>query len=1226
MIKNLPTQTTITLLGFFCLLLCSPSVKAQNGALDHKVYLIGDAGEPDLAPDNFKLLGETLSKADENSTLIILGDNIYSKGLPPQQHPERDAHEQKIARQLDLIKNFKGRAFIVPGNHDWAKGKPYGWQRVLNQEAFVEEYLGDEEVFFPKGGCPGPVEFELADGLFLILFDMQWMLHRWEKPSKESACQFQSTVDVLVELEDLIKKHKNDRVIVAAHHPLYSDGIHGGRSQLKDHLFPLTAASKSLYIPLPIIGSIYPLFRTTIGNIQDIPHPKYKAIRNSIEASLKQNQNAIYVAGHEHSLQHIQRDGINHIISGSAAKTTFVKPRAHSKFAADKNGFATVNFYSSGRVTTEFWTPGAGTSGDKIYEGDLYQFDKKEEEQSKAPVDFSNQKIVVKASEQYGAGNFKQFLMGENYRDVWALDVEVDVFDIGTAKGGLTPIKKGGGMQTKSLRMKASNGKQYVLRSIEKYPENAIPPLLRKTIAVSIVQDQISASHPYGALVVPFLAEAAGVYHTNPKVVFIPDDPRLGEFQETFANTLALFEERPAKDWSDASFFGNSDDLINTFDVLKKLHKDNDNTVDQAFVLKSRLFDLIIGDWDRHDDQWRWATFKKEEGKMFRPIPRDRDQAFFLNEGLLPKIASRRWAVPKVEGFNNEIRWAPGLAFNARYFDRTFLTNLSREQWIQTAQELKKSLTDQVIEDAIRQWPEKIFDLTGERVIATLKSRRDNIEVSSLELYEFLAKQVEIIGSKKKELFQINRLSNGDTKVTVNKISKKGNVKQTLFDRTFNVEETKEVRVYGHGGDDVFEISGDSKNRAKIKIIGGEGADLVKDASSPGTSGNIKVYDNKNTSIEENNTGLKRRLSDDATIHNHNRLGYKYDVLFPLAYGQFNRDDGFFLGGGFIYTRNAWRKAPFSSKHQLTGDIAFATRAFNIKYKGTFTDVLGQWDLELLLDASNPFSVNNFFGLGNTSVNDHRNRDIDYYRIRYESALGRVGLSKSLGAFASFAFGPQYQEYEIQIQDNKFITDDPNPGVDRTDLFDVSRAYGGFYTSLEVDTRDSKQLPTRGIYWNNEVEALEGLTNDASSFTRLKSEISFYYSIKYPAKLTIATRAGVAHNLGDFEFYNANILGGKTNLRGYRRTRFYGETSFYHNFDLRLKLFSFRSYLFPGHFGIHGFHDVGRVWLDGENSDKWHRGAGGGIWIAPLGQAVISFSMAYTEEENLPSISLGFFF
>ena len=127
--------------------------------------------------------------------------------------------------------------------------------------------------------------------------------------------------------------------------------------------------------------------------------------------------------------------------------------------------------------------------------------------------------------------------------------------------------------------------------------------------------------------------------HTNPKVVYIPNDGAFGRHRKTFANTLALYEERPAKDWSDAGFFGNSDDIVNSGEVMEKTEEDNDNQVDQIFALRNRMFDMVIADWDRHEDQWRWASFDQGKGKLYRPIPRDRDQTFYLNEGWFPRLA-----------------------------------------------------------------------------------------------------------------------------------------------------------------------------------------------------------------------------------------------------------------------------------------------------------------------------------------------------------------------------------------------------------------------------------------------------------------------------------------------------------------------------------------------------------------------------------------------------------
>ena len=137
---------------------------------------------------------------------------------------------------------------------------------------------------------------------------------------------------------------------------------------------------------------------------------------------------------------------------------------------------------------------------------------------------------------------------------------------------------------------------------------------------------------------------------------------------------------------------GYSYDIVTTSKFLEKLAKDNDNSVDQDFVLRSRLFDIWISDWDRHDDQWRWATFKSKKGDEFRPIPRDRDQAFFLNEGIIPKFYSRRWALPKFEGFDDDVNWPSGLSYNARYFDRFFLTEPNEEDWIKFKQPIMNVL------------------------------------------------------------------------------------------------------------------------------------------------------------------------------------------------------------------------------------------------------------------------------------------------------------------------------------------------------------------------------------------------------------------------------------------------------------------------------------------------------------------------------------------------------
>ena len=141
----------------------------------------------------------------------------------------------------------------------------------------------------------------------------------------------------------------------------------------------------------------------------------------------------------------------------------------------------------------------------------------------------------------------------------------------------------------------------------------------------------MSAQHPYGALVVPKLADAAGVFHTNPELVYIPNTPYLRQYTDEFGNTLALLEEDPDENHEDVASLGNATNLVGTDKVLSELKDDNDNEVDEQEFVRARLLDMLIGDWDRHEGQWRWVEEKKknDKGKLYTPVPEDRDMAFF---------------------------------------------------------------------------------------------------------------------------------------------------------------------------------------------------------------------------------------------------------------------------------------------------------------------------------------------------------------------------------------------------------------------------------------------------------------------------------------------------------------------------------------------------------------------------------------------------------------------
>ena len=275
-----------------------------------KVYLIGDAGEPKTPDKNLELLSSKFASASKEDVLIFLGDNIYPRGLPSKEDPQRAAMEAKLIPQLEVMKSFPGKAFIIPGNHDWAQGKKEGWQNALNMEEFITTYFEGENVFLPTGGCPGPIEVAVNDQLTVLIVNTQYYLHPWDKPSDDSECANKSTIEALDDLKVAVQRNVGKHILIAAHHPMYTYGEHHGNFSLKQQLFP------------PILGSIHPFFRRFIGNIQDVTHPKYRAIMKQVLAAMDEAKHVIYAAGHEHSLQLIEKEGHHFIVSGSGSKTS----------------------------------------------------------------------------------------------------------------------------------------------------------------------------------------------------------------------------------------------------------------------------------------------------------------------------------------------------------------------------------------------------------------------------------------------------------------------------------------------------------------------------------------------------------------------------------------------------------------------------------------------------------------------------------------------------------------------------------------------------------------------------------------------------------------------------------------------------------------------------------------------------------------------------------------
>ena len=1113
---------------------------------------------------------------------------------------------------------------MIPGNHDWHNGNRDGFDAIVRQQLYVTFPKIDsvDAEFFPEGGCPGPKEIDLGNNVLLVIFDSQWWLHPYDKPGIESDCDCKTEIELVSKIREIATKNTDKLIIIANHHPFKSNGVHGGFFTFKQHLFPFTDIRKSFYLPLPVLGSVYVIARSVFGASQDLKHPTYanmiKQVTGAIETSLAPN--VVFVSGHEHNLQHIKDGNYNYIVSGGGCKQSRISKRNNGLYNSTDFGFAVLEISTNKNVNLSFYT--VTDSVRKAYSSYLLNYKKpivKPIDSTQTPVVLGNQELKFEDTVSKPASTtlpvlsgLKKYFMGQNYRGEWSAPVNMKVLDLRTEKGGLKIESLGGGQQTRSLQLKDKSGREWVLRGVNKNIGKALPEEFKGTAAEDFAPELNSAAHPYGALIVPALAKPIKILTANPELFFVPDDPNLGIYRLLFANTVCLLEQR--------KFALAEDESSSTSKIFNKILEDNDHRPDQPKVLTARLLDILIGDFDRHFDQWRWGIADTGKGKLYYPIPRDRDQAFFNSEGKIFRAVTGR-ELPFLKGFRSNIHGINWLGYTAKDFDRIFLTGLTKDDWSRSLIDFQKQLTDSVIRHAVQQLPPEIFAINGEKIIKKLISRRNQMDKEVMKYYRFLSRQVNVVGSNQKEYFKVSNYGEG-LQVRVYEKGKGYDTSFIMYTRIFNPSVTKEIRLFGLNDEDVFDIEENASSRIKIRIIGG------KDNDTFNIRGNVKniIYDKlSDVNVILNNSHTKNRFSSDPPSTARSILGYQYNTTkFPQLLFSYNSDDGYMLGAGISKTTYGFINLPYATHQQLSALYALNRKAFQIKYNGEFNHITRDKDLIVNINYLLP-ALRNFTGFGNeTELTNGKN--FDYFRSRYKSLEVELLMRKRILERLELMAGPYYNRYWNSFDDNrKNVLSDPRVvGLDSADVFST-KSYTGAKFVMQFDNRNHKLFPTRGIFWKNEFVATAGNGFNTNNLVKYTTDMSIYASFRDPAKMVIALGFGGGKILSkNFEYFQALSLGvDNPNIHGFRKNRYSGSSVLYGSVEMKFQLFNLNSYIVPGPVGLTAFYDIGRVWMRGENSRKWHGAYGGGIYFLPFNNFIVSATAGYSANERIISFNLG---
>ncbi|MEM8908874.1 MAG: BamA/TamA family outer membrane protein, partial [Bacteroidota bacterium] len=648
--------------------------------------------------------------------------------------------------------------------------------------------------------------------------------------------------------------------------------------------------------------------------------------------------------------------------------------------------------------------------------------------------------------------------------------------------------------------------------------------------------------------------------------------------------------------------------------AIEEIQKNHKHVIDQTSVLRARLFDVWIGDWDRHDDQWRWATFKADGVTTYRPVPRDRDQVFFKNDGVLDFIASRPYFNPGLRHFKSDVDFYPGLIFNARHFDRTFLHQLTRQEFIDMAKDLQSRLSDEVIEKAFAEWPTAIAELNAEQIKKKLKDRRAKLVQFAEFHYNHISREVAVPGTVREDHFELTTLPNDQLEVKVYTLSKKDK-KHLIYERVLSGKTTKEVQLFGLKKADQFLIKGEHRSSIKVRIIGGSGEDRVDNQT---TKNKILVYD-RPQGMQLAGNKVRSKITDQDGVNKYDRKDWKQNrfIHFPMA--TFYIDAGLGLSYNIWWKKFGFRSNPYRSDHRLSFAYFWANQAIRANYSGHFPKAIGNLDFKLDLEAIGPTFTQFFYGLGNEYVNF--DQDNAFHIVRGTRIDINPQLIKPFRFGRSFRVNPSFEYLNLRDSD-----DDPRfvltPEGNRTPLDFEEKYYVGLGIGYNATRLDNPVIPSRGFSFD--VSADYKLNTQETDFSNVTfaASLASYLPFNQRKTVVLATNVGGAYTFGDYEFFHANYLATISRLRGFRINRFGGDGMIYHATDLRVKVAHGKG-AFPFGFGVFGAFDYGRVWLeeDPDGQNAWHTSFGGGLFFTPLD--MLGFKIGYFVGEDDTQINIG---
>lgn len=1047
-----------------------------------------------------------------------------------------------------------------------------------------------------KSICPGPIVKEIDDQHVLITINSNWIIdedYRYYTANED--CDVFNHTHMIDALTSLMEDYDDWNKIIVTHHPTRS-------------ISELDGQGLTLMNLVPVYGQLRRSFKANSGNIQDMPSPTYNGYIRVMDEVLSHFDKVVFVSGHDRLNTVIQENYVTYININSGDIKYRYKANKNTLYLGEGAKYLEFN-------NGQFSIIGNGEINYTVINPFLTREPQESKSQELLKENVSN---TTRASEKYHSSGWNKFWMGSGYRDVWSATVKAPLLNIDEYDGGLKPYAIGGGLQTMSVKFKSANGKKYAFRLLDKQPEKSLNDILQNSVYKGITQELITTMHPYAPLVAHELMEATDIIHIKPELFILDRNDGLSEKYNSYIGKIGTLEEKPKGSSKKHEGFYGADAVVTSYEMLIDLRKSHTSKMDKYAYAKARLMDMFIGDWDRHEDNWKWAMFKEDGHHIYRPIPKDRDHTFSHWTGLIPSIADV--FVMNAEDFDYKFGNLRQLNFKARFLDRQLALELDLSSWMEAVHYLQSKMTDEVIDNAITQFPEEIRDMHGHIIAAKLKSRRDDLPRAMEAYYAELNSEVQVRASNKKDHVKLVRLGNGDAQVNFYHIKKDDSLGDSYYQRIFEYGIVKSILLFGLDGDDVFEIAGNVDRTIQVKIIGGNGKDQILDNSNVRYGGkSITVFDSfKEDEIEES---INVRVKSPRHVAHYDPYKFDFNWLLPSASIRQSSGNGWGFGLGASYMTRGFNKEGFVNKYDIKGLYYPGISAYRLDGKYTRKQVIGLSDLFVssrftTLYDKFPF----FYGIGNDTKLIREERGV-LNRIDYKYVDVNVGLQREFYTKSSWTnfIGLEYHQVmnhkDFEVISSKLA----GYGI---------QTFAGANSILKLDFTDRSFYPLDGSQLHVELKTRSSFDGDVSG--NIDTKFTHYKTIDLGIKFTIAGSIRYNQAIGRTNFYHMSKIGSQTNFRGYTRNRFIDKYALLSNAEVRMNLGYVQTPLIRFYIGLFGFYDSGKVWSQRSYflNNNWNNSYGGGFFISPgWEQFAITFTIGKQDDDYTYSkIQLGFDF